>query len=103
MKLKNVKKTSDQMKIKSKGKVKKAVIVQNLKILGQEILRYLMGGGGGGFNVENYHAKTLLNLFELRQDPLIQDRVQQRLQELNQLVNIGDKKINSQEEGLMFL
>ena len=36
------------------------------------------------------------SLFELRQDPLIQDRVQQCIQELNQLVNTGDSKIKSQ-------
>ena len=40
------------------------------------------------------------SLFELRQDPLIQDRVQQRLQELNQLVKTGDKKIKSQRGGV---
>ena len=40
------------------------------------------------------------SLFELRQDPLIQDRVQQRLQELNQLVNTGDQKIKSQRGGV---
>ena len=39
-------------------------------------------------------------LFELRQDPLIQDRVQQHLQELNKLVNTGDQKIKSQRGGV---
>ena len=39
------------------------------------------------------------SLFELRQDSLIQDRVQQCIQELNQLVNTGDSKIKSQRGG----
>ena len=39
-------------------------------------------------------------LFELRQDPLIQDKVQQHIQELNQLVNTGDSKIKSQMGGV---
>ena len=40
------------------------------------------------------------SLFELRQDRLIQDRVQQRIQELNQLVNTGVSKIKSQRGGV---
>ena len=40
------------------------------------------------------------SLFELGQDLLIQDRVQQRIQELNQLVNTGDSKIKSQRGGV---
>ena len=40
------------------------------------------------------------SLFELRQDPLIQEKVQQRIQELNQLMNTGDSKIKSQRGGV---
>ena len=39
-----------------------------------------------GCSGKNQQVKVMPTLFELRQDPLIQDRVQQRLQELNQLV-----------------
>ena len=49
---------------------------------------------------ENQEVKVMPTLFELRQDPLIQDRLQQRLQELNQLVNTGDQKIKSHRRGV---
>ena len=51
-------------------------------------------------NVQNHQASSMPSLFELRQDPLIQDRVQQRLHGLNQLVNTGDQKIKSQRDGV---
>ena len=50
-------------------------------------------------NVETQHTKAMPSLFEIRQGPLIQDKVQQRILELNQLVNTGDKKIRSQRGG----
>ena len=50
--------------------------------------------------VKNQQNKHMPSLFKLRQDPLIQDRVQQQIQELNQLVNSGDSKIKSQRGGV---
>ena len=64
-------------------------------------LLHLLGVPDGAYADENQHSKPMPNLFELRQDPLIQEKVQQRPQELNQLVNTGDQ-LSRRGEGLMF-
>ena len=89
------KKTTDPTKIKSKSKNKKS---QELKGLGSNTASTQALPEVG--SAQNQQAKSMPSLFELRQDPLIQDRVQQPIQELNELVNTGDSKIKSQRGGV---
>ena len=91
---KNCQKTTDVKKIKGKGKTKRSQLEKNIdtNAVGTQVLPEV----GDAKNQQN---KPMPSLFELRQDSLIQDRVQQRIQELNQLVNTGDSKIKSQRGG----
>ena len=93
---KNCKKTTDVKKIKGKSNTKKSQ-QQNIietNAVGTQVFPEI------GDAVKNQQSKHVPSLLELRQDPLIQDRVQQRIQELNQLVNSGDSKIKSQRGGV---